>query len=276
MSDDLLSYDIIERAGATKLGARKRIRLIVSDIEGCINSDERTYDHDALAWIRRANVASSASNAIPPLTLCSGRQAAFVEAISRFVESRYPAVFENGCGLFYALRDDPPRHEFFPDLESRADEIKRLHAACIEVASETGASVSIGKSVLVTLYPAATKSVTELRELVTEELAARGVTAAMANSASAVDIAPQGVDKGTGLKWLISATTDELGVDLASTAAVGDARGDLPFLELAGFSAAPSNAADQVKAAVDYDSPHEGARGLVDIYRRCIERNLEP
>jgi hydroxymethylpyrimidine pyrophosphatase-like HAD family hydrolase len=43
---------------------------------------------------------------------------------------------------------------------------------------------------------------------------------------------------------------------------------DLPFLALVGRSAAPANAFDQVKAAVDYVSPHPTADGVRDILRR--------
>ena len=52
-------------------------------------------------------------------------------------------------------------------------------------------------------------------------------------------------------------------------AGVGDALGDIAFLTLVGFSAAPSNAEPEVKALVDYVSPYEYERGLLDIVERC-------
>jgi hydroxymethylpyrimidine pyrophosphatase-like HAD family hydrolase len=48
-------------------------------------------------------------------------------------------------------------------------------------------------------------------------------------------------------------------------AGIGDTKGDLPFLDIVGYSAAPSNAHDIVKVAVDYVSPQAHAYGVAGI-----------
>jgi len=48
---------------------------------------------------------------------------------------------------------------------------------------------------------------------------------------------------------------------------VGDSDVDLPFLAAVGFSAAPSNANDAVKACVNYVSSYRTADGVRDILR---------
>jgi len=48
-------------------------------------------------------------------------------------------------------------------------------------------------------------------------------------------------------------------------AGVGDATGDMPFMQLVGWSAAPANAQVPVKQMAHYTSPYEDGRGLMDI-----------
>jgi 3-deoxy-D-manno-octulosonate 8-phosphate phosphatase (KDO 8-P phosphatase) len=52
---------------------------------------------------------------------------------------------------------------------------------------------------------------------------------------------------------------------------MGDDLHDLPVLKRAGFSAAPADAAAEVRAAVDWVSPSRGGRGAA---RECIEHVL--
>ena len=93
--------------------------------------------------------------------------------------------------------------------------------------------------------------------------------------ASAVDITPIGIDKGSGLRWLITQLPQEFPMELANIAGIGDSGGDLPFLHLVGFSAAPSNASTEVKAMVSYCSTKSNGQGVVDIMQRCITQNLK-
>ena len=82
----------------------KKVKIIVSDIEGCLNLNEHTYDFDALHWIRTANQLARENNPIPFIPVCSGRQHAFVEAITQLIAGTLPAIFENGCGLYFPTR----------------------------------------------------------------------------------------------------------------------------------------------------------------------------
>lgn len=70
----------------------KKIKLVVSDIEGCLNLNEHTYDLEALNWIRVANQLAREDNPIPFITVCSGRQHAFVEAITQIISGTLHAV----------------------------------------------------------------------------------------------------------------------------------------------------------------------------------------
>ena len=71
----------------------------------------------------------------------------------------------------------------------------------------------------------------------------------------------RGLDKAEGVRWL----SRDTGIPLPAMAGVGDATGDMPFMQLVGWSAAPANAQAAVKQLAHYASPYEGGQGLMDI-----------
>jgi 3-deoxy-D-manno-octulosonate 8-phosphate phosphatase (KDO 8-P phosphatase) len=76
-----------------------------------------------------------------------------------------------------------------------------------------------------------------------------------------------GADKLAGYQRILAdagLSDDEVGY-------MGDDLQDLPVLRRAGFSAAPADAAPEVRAAVQWVSPSGGGRGAV---RECIEHVL--
>ena len=80
---------------------------------------------------------------------------------------------------------------------------------------------------------------------------------------SCLNILPDGLDKGKGLEFFASKT----GYALAEMLGVGDSDSDLPFLALTGYSAAPANANQAVRQAVQYVSPYPTVEGVRDILR---------
>lgn len=89
----------------------------------------------------------------------------------------------------------------------------------------------------------------------------------------AVTIVSQGVpDKLTGYEQIVR----EKGVEDAAVAYMGDDLLDLPVLKRAGLSAAPADAAAEVRAGVDWVSPSPGGRGaareLIELVLRAQDR----
>jgi 3-deoxy-D-manno-octulosonate 8-phosphate phosphatase (KDO 8-P phosphatase) len=102
-----------------------------------------------------------------------------------------------------------------------------------------------------------------------------GLLSARSADATAVRAAQLGVslvvqgsgNKLAGYEQILSGqglTDDDVGY-------MGDDLQDLPVLRRAGFSAAPADAAPEVRAAVQWVSPSGGGRGAV---RECIEHVL--
>lgn len=87
---------------------------------------------------------------------------------------------------------------------------------------------------------------------------------ATASGGRYVEINPPGAGKAPALRWIAAAA----GVAMHRVTAAGDGLNDLPMLAAAGRSAAPANAAEMVRDAVDHLLPgnHEDAVAvLVDL-----------
>ena len=277
--------DIIRTAELAELASipvekeSKKIKLVVSDIEGCLNLNEHTYDLEALSWMKAANKLAQEDNPIPFITVCSGRQHAFVEAISQIISSTLPAVFENGCGLYFPTRSLYEEYAWHP-LLSKPEVLSQFMRVRQKITEEVIASNLArrvpGKEMMLSLHPVPPIEVEEVYSIVTETLAESQWVASITRSASAVDITPIGIDKAAGVRWLLDTLEGTLSVKLANVAGVGDSVGDLPFLRIVGFSAAPANASEQVKSLVDYCSSWADGRGVADVIRHCINVNMHP
>ena len=257
----------------------KKIKLVISDIEGCLNLNEHTYDLEALQWIRTANQLASENNPIPFITACSGRQHAFVEAMTQILAGRLPAIFENGCGLYFPDRSLYEEYDWHPLLKephvlSQFSEVKQKILEEIVVEGKQARQVP-GKEMMLTLHPVPPTEVKDVYSLVTDTLRESQVAASINVSASAVDITPRGIDKAAGVRWLLDTLEGNVPLRLANVAGIGDSSGDLSFLRIIGFSAAPANANEAVKNAVDYCSPFPDGQGVSDIIRHCIATNMQ-
>ncbi|MBM7436986.1 HAD family hydrolase [Streptomyces sp. HB132] len=109
-------------------------------------------------------------------------------------------------------------------------------------------------------------------ELTDDELAAaaRGAVADLASVTMAgpgtVELAPYGVDKGTG----ISLAAGLLGRDLAGAVAFGDMPNDLPMFRLAGHRVAMAGAHAELRAAADEITLSNEADGVAVVLDRLF------
>lgn len=257
----------------------KPLAVILSDVEGCMNFDPLTYDHAVLSRLRGVNDAASPENAIPYITLCTGRQSPFVDAFSAFVGVRIPVIFEGGCGLFFPTEQPGGRrHRWHPaiaEAEQRGD-YGRLEEIVLQTAKEYGATRSLGKGRLLTFHGTDRHPVDALLEAFRSRLADAGVKAEVTRSANAVDISVPGVTKGSAVDWLLS-VIQEYGGPLWSRdqiIGIGDAPNDLSFLEVVGRSVAPRNARDSVKAVVTFVSDLTDAKAVAEAVIYAIRFNL--
>lgn len=240
-----------------------RISIIISDIEGCISPNKgQPLALDALAKIQEHNKLAQSGNAIP-LTLCSGRPQPFIEAFAQMLAVKWSCVCENGALLYDPSTDCMLRHPDITDEHIR--NLKELKLVLEkEIQDKAPHRIEPGKEICISLNPFAEpedyhRHVKDLFEKVS--LYVNQELFFITHSASAVDITPKGINKAAGIRFL----SEAMNIPLQQMVGIGDTKGDIPFLEIVGYSAAPANAHDAVKTVVNYNSPYAHAYGVVDI-----------
>jgi hypothetical protein len=201
----------------------------------------------------------------PAITLCTGRPAPYVEVLMQAIHGFSSAAYEHGAGLFIP---EPYGFKWHPALTPATQaQLMQLHAALQQALVATGlAYLQPGKSASLSLFPHSGISLQGLSRQAGQLTREFGNTFRVEVGATCVNIMVRGLDKAAGVRWLAR----ETGIPLRHMAGVGDARGDLKFMRLLGWSAAPANAQASVKQAVHYTSPYENGQGLVDILGRLL------
>jgi hydroxymethylpyrimidine pyrophosphatase-like HAD family hydrolase len=244
------------------------VRLVVTDIDGCLGAAEGVpFDLEVLARIADWNRRAQRGEPVPAITLCSGRPAPYVDAMVQAIGGFVPAVCENGAGLYF-----PQEYRFawHPGLPAGAASIVRRARDLIE-AAVVQAGIGYfqpGKERAITLLASPGHALAEVGSACEAALAGHGLPVWVEVSVTTVGIWLEGSDKGAGLEWLAAETC----IPVSAMAGVGDAEGDLCFLMRTGFSAAPANAEEAVKARVDYVSAHAYGGGLIDIIEHVRNR----
>lgn len=249
-----------------------KIDTLITDVEGCLvpaNAQE-AWELDMLSRLGRYNSQNENYSSLS-ITMCTGREKGFVEALSRFIDCHIPVVFENGCGLYLPSQNVRGEVLFHPKI-SPWEEIRGERAeiestiANSEELSDYSLTKAIGKEVLLSYYSPKELEIDKFHQIIQGLLQERFSNFQVTHSVHTLDIFPQGIDKGAGVSWLVEKVRKD-NMNLGKIAAIGDSRGDLPFLtsDKVSFSAAPANAIPQVKKVVDYVSPEREIEGVLDI-----------
>ena len=250
------------------------LRLVLADVDGVITRGEgQAIDIEVLQRLAAINAAATLDPCIPAITLCTGRQAPYVELMAQLVGAFLPCIFEHGAGLFFPTTF---LYEFDthmgPDYAAR---LAKLRAALDGPLIQPGrAFVQPGKEATMTLYPRGplgTSPVAELAELVEAVVARVAPEFGVARNVHGVEVRPRGIDKGTGARRM----AELLDIPLQAMAGVGDSDPDLTFLNCVGLSAAPGNATPTVRQHVMYVTNASFGDGLLEIVALVEQRNRQ-
>lgn len=220
----------------------KDIQLLLCDIDGCLNSGASApFDLVALADIARL-VQELQQRGIA-VALCTGRPAAYAQAVAQALGITTSSVVENGAVLF-----DPETARSTP-LVSPADcaALRRFGELLVDDPQWAARLVREGgKEVCFSLTgPEIADQPAEHIQAVMQQLMQRKGAASYdwAYSTSAIDITPKGISKATGALALMR----DRGLDWSHVASIGDSNGDLPVLRKAALAMCPQNADPAVK-----------------------------
>jgi hydroxymethylpyrimidine pyrophosphatase-like HAD family hydrolase len=243
------------------------LRLIVVDVDGVLSSGEAApLDFAVLQRLAACNDRARHNATCPAITLCTGRPAPYVEVLMQAIHGFFPAVYEHGAGLFIP---EPYGFKWHAALTPATQvQLMQLQTVLHQALVATGlAYLQPGKSVSLSLFAHPGISLQKLSRQARQSAREFGSTFRVEVGATCVNIMVRGLDKAAGVRWLAR----ETGIALRHMAGVGDARGDLKFMRLLGWSGAPANAYASVKQAVHYTSPYDNGQGLLDILVQLLE-----
>ena len=244
------------------------LRVVLVDIDGVLTAGEgATAEPGLLARVASWNDAAALDPRMPGISLCSGRQAPYVELMAQLTRAFLPCLFEHGAGM---LQPRSFRFTFSPLVGPapwRA--VAAVREALDELLDSGRAFVQPGKEATLTLYPLGSTTVAELATAAESAVAQAGSPFKVTPNIRGVELRPPGIDKGMGTRWL----ADELGIALPAFAGVGDADDDLTFLRLVGYPAAPANASASVRSMAQYVSGRPFGEGLLEILEHLVEVN---
>jgi hydroxymethylpyrimidine pyrophosphatase-like HAD family hydrolase len=240
------------------------IRLLVVDVDGVLSLGEAApFDCTVLQRLAEINDRARHDPTCPAITLCTGRPAPYVEVLMQVIHGFYPAVYEHGAGLYLP---EPYGFKWHPSLTPVVQtRLMQFHSVLHDSLVVTGrASFQPGKSASFSLFASPSASLDEVCREAARLAQQFGDTFRVEAGATCVNVLVRGLDKAEGVRWL----SRETGIPLQEMAGVGDAPGDMPFMQLLGWAAAPANAHAAVKQMAHYTSAYEDGQGLVDILER--------
>jgi len=248
---------------------KNTIKLIVCDIEGCLTPGKgKALNLDALTAVRQYNRESKNQKHVPPITLCTGRSLPYVEAMMQAIEGYIPAISENGAGLYYPAEDDYRLHPLITQ-QTKKQMAEAKNVIQEEIINNFKARFEWGKDFVISINPPPDILIENFFKIVQDTMKKHHIDLNITHSASAIDITPKGIDKFSGLQFLLG----KLEISPKDVAGIGDTKGDFPVLKNVGFSAAPNNATNEVKQIVNYVSDYDNGEGVVDIIKHCIVLN---
>ena len=256
------------RAVGMTHGALQLERLITvyaCDIDGCLAAaGHADFDLARLGRMAELNASARHDEAVPALTIVTGRPHAYVDALTQLLRIDLPISFENGAGL--ATRR-PYRAWLRDDLGPAMDELKEFAAS---VERDPRLMLQPGKIASLSVFPkAADYPLEELERDVGALLESGGHSLLLDPSTDCVNVLLPGVDKASGFDWLL----EELGVDAAAVAGIGDSVGDLGWLERCAVSVAPANAVPEVLESADLKAQGADVTAALAAYEALIAAN---
>jgi hydroxymethylpyrimidine pyrophosphatase-like HAD family hydrolase len=266
-----------------------RIQLVILDVEGVLTAAGGSqYPWELAELLAVREFLETAPLAV---TLCTGRQAPYGEAVIQALNLFYPlpqerrnaaagpelqawpSIFENGCYFYDPLLKRPLPH---PALTpERVRSLQRLRTEVLQpLAEEHGAIIEAGKDLSVSLNPPLVpgshrerESAESFRPVVEAALHDSLDQIEIKHSASAVDLTTRGVSKASAVRVLL----EWCGLGPEEVLGVGDTKGDEEWLRQVGWAAAPANGRPNLPG-LSYYAEAEAAAGLLQILQH-LERN---
>ena len=221
------------------------IRTLATDYDGTI-AHHGTVGADTLAALRRLRDAGGT------LILVTGRELPQLKEVFPDLPLFHAVVAENGALLYWPETgrerplEDPPEEEFVRALKERGVE-----------------PLSVGRVIVATYEPHETTVLKVIHDL--------GLERQVIFNKGAVMVLPSGVNKASGLTCAL----EELDIDPADVAGVGDADNDQSLLQYCGVGAAVGNALQALKDHADLVLAGRHGAGVAELIERILDGTID-
>ncbi len=251
--------------------SRHPVHLFVTDIDGCLSEPYQAFrlgPLQELAELSAGITVDDRSTALPALSICSGRAYPYVEAMTQLLGLCSPVLFEAGGGLFDPVR---ARWSWNPDFSDElAHDIREVQSWLVtEVMPGTALDVDHAKRTQASVAGPVLEEVRRAVPRVEEFVGKSFPHLLVAHTDISIDVVPRVLNKASGMRWL----ADTLGITTEEMAFIGDTNGDIPALELVGYSFAPLNATDPVRKTAKITTTGAVIDGVLEAYRWCSDQN---
>ena len=217
------------------------MKTLAVDIDGTITENGGGRIHLGALWALRY-LAGSGHGVI----FVSGRSSVEAYLLSVFGGTTKVAVGENGGCITWG----PQKHTLLGDI----DLCRRAHRAIIS---------SIDNVVEKPVFPRMTEVVLERTfdiDLAREVVREKGIDVSISDSLFAFHINSRGIDKRTGLEYVM----ERRAIPRDDVIAIGDSETDVPMFDAAGTSVALGNAPEPVRKRADIAVRREAGDGVIE------------
>lgn len=245
------------------------IEYILLDVDDTIISTDREnhreYEEGRRQFAYLIGLANQGK--LPPIGFCTGREASYVLGMTRWLAIPNSwSVVESGLILYNPSTQERLYHpKFTPKLQQVFEEIRKTRIPQL-LKEFPFLFPYVGKEWNVALERKEGAPPIEECERVIKEMLRELPGIAIHASSIAVDISPEGIDKGSGILFLAEKT----GIDPRSMLLIDDSLGGKPAADKVGFLACPANASKNFQELVaargeqGYLSPCNLVEGVVD------------
>ena len=245
----------------------KRIRLFVSDIDGCLAEPFAPFDLDGMIALRKRAVTARQGHA-PELSICTGRGFGYVEAMVQAIGFELPVLFEAGGGMYnpktYSIDWAPSSTQ---DERDQVADLLRVWED--KYSTDPDISIDFFKRTQASIVIRDSTKMSDLMPEIAEHVRTQYDSMELADTSVSIDVYPHHLSKKNGVAWL----SDVLGIPLDAMGFIGDSTGDIGAIQTVGIGSAPANASAAVKSNADYVCESNYLDGVIEAFDHCVGHN---